>query len=280
MPKYWVVRQGTGGVNAQEMIEAGYLGVDFVGDYDIQPHLGAGSDAFRAAMNGVFQGMYPEASRIAAGLAMGNLHAACESIAEGDVVLAPKPGRSYQYGTVTSGYEYHPGTEFPHRRRVDWKGSLSRDDMSPVLAASAGSMMTVFQLTAHKVELAQLTNLSDAAQPIVEALASEVEEQLAFQMGKQLEDFLVHNWHSTSLGREYDIHEVDGSRASSCRRIPARWTSSPLARTGRGCSSSTETSTGQRHRGRPDPALHGLRPGDAARAGPERGGSDHRSGRR
>lgn len=54
---------------------------------------------------------------------MGNLWAACEGISEGDLVLAPKRARSYQYGIVTRDYERHPGTELPHRRRVDWKDS-------------------------------------------------------------------------------------------------------------------------------------------------------------
>jgi restriction system protein len=47
-------------------------------------------------------------------------------------------------------------------------------------------------------------------EPLVTALAAEVEDQLAFQMEKQLEDFLVHNWRSTELGRDYDIYEEDG----------------------------------------------------------------------
>ncbi|WP_113718130.1 endonuclease NucS domain-containing protein [Arthrobacter dokdonensis] len=210
MTTAWVVRQGAGGRNAEEMIEAGYLGVDFIGDYDIRPHLGHGAQVFRGAMNSVFLAMYPDKSRIAAGLAMGNLWAACEGISEGDMVLAPKPGRTYQYGIVAGGYEYHPGTELPHRRRVDWKGSLNRDDMSPVLASSAGSLMTVFQLSAHVAELAALTQLADQAQPIAQAISSQVEDLLAFHMEKQLEDFLVHNWRSTILGREYDIYEEDG----------------------------------------------------------------------
>lgn len=210
MTTAWVVRQGTGGRNAEEMIEAGYIGVDFIGDYDIKPHLGRGAEAFRGAMNSVYLDMYPDKSRISAGLSMGNLWAACEGISEGDLVLAPKPGRAYQYGSVAGDYEYHPGTELPHRRRVDWKGSLNRDDMSPALASSAGSLMTVFQLTAHTAELATLTQLADPAQPIAQAISAQVEDQLAFQMEKQLEDFLVHNWRSTALGREYDIYEEDG----------------------------------------------------------------------
>ena len=180
------------------MIEDGYMGVDFIGDYDIKPHPGPGAEAFRSAMNSVFLNMYPDKSRIAAGLAMGNLWAACEGIGEGDMVLAPKPGRTCQYGIVAGPYEYHPGTELPHRRRVDWKGTLNKDDMSPTLASSTGSMMTVFQLTAHTAELAALTQLADSAQPIAQAISSQVEDQLAFQMEKQLKDFLVHNWRSTT----------------------------------------------------------------------------------
>ncbi|WP_353711497.1 endonuclease NucS domain-containing protein [Arthrobacter sp. K5] len=210
MTTTWVVRQGRGGQYAETMIEAGYLGVDFIDDYDIRPHLGGGAEVFRGAMNSIYLEMYPEKSRIAAGLAMGNLWAACEGISEGDLVLAPKPDRTYQYGVVTGGYEYHAGTNLPHRRRVDWKGSLSRDDMSPTLASSAGSLMTVFQLAAHTAELATLTQLADPFQPAVEAISSQIEDQLAFQMEKQLEDFLVHNWRSTALGQEYDIYEEEG----------------------------------------------------------------------
>jgi len=210
MTTAWVVRQGRGGQFAEEMIKAGYLGVDFIGDYDIRPHLGSGAEVFRGAMNSVHLVMYPEKTRVSAGLAMGNLWAACEGISEGDMVLAPKPDRTYQYGVVSGGYEYHAGTELPHRRRVDWKGSVSRDDMSPTLASSAGVPMTVFQLESHIAELATLTQLADPARPIAQAISSEVQDQLAFQMEKQLEDFLVHNWASTSLGREYDIYTEEG----------------------------------------------------------------------
>ncbi|NSX37184.1 DUF91 domain-containing protein [Pseudarthrobacter oxydans] len=210
MTTAWVVRQGRGAQFANEMVQAGYLGVDFIGDYDIRPHLGAGAEVFRGAMNSVYQDMYPEKTRVSVGLAMGNLWAASEGIADGDLVLAPKPDRTYEYGIVTGGYEYHPGTDLPHRRPVDWKGSINRDDMSPTLASTAAVPMTVFQLEAHAAELASLTQLSEAAQPLVQAISSEVQDQLAFQMEKQLEDFLVHNWASTSLGREYDIYSEDG----------------------------------------------------------------------
>lgn len=91
MTTTWVVGQGTKGHNAEEMIETGSMGVDFIGDYDIAPHLGRGADAFRSAMTSVFLEMKPEKNKVAAGLAVGNLWWAREGIVEGDVVLAPKP---------------------------------------------------------------------------------------------------------------------------------------------------------------------------------------------
>lgn len=210
MTEYWIVRQGRGGVYTEEMVNAGFLAVGFIGDYDIRSYLGSGSRAFHAAMNHVYLDMYPEKTKIAAGLAMGNLWAACEGIQTGDIVLAPKPDRTYAFGTVSGGYEYVPGTELPHRRPVKWGGSFSRDAMSTELANSANSLMTVFSLSPYGAEIAQLTHLAAPVEPVVAALAAEVEDQLAFQMEKQLEDFLVHNWRNTVLGRDYDIYAEEG----------------------------------------------------------------------
>ncbi len=53
-------------------------------------------------MNDVYQGMHPEKTRVSVGLAMGNLWAAREGIADGDLVLAPKPDWTYQYGAFSA----------------------------------------------------------------------------------------------------------------------------------------------------------------------------------
>ncbi|MEJ1179600.1 MULTISPECIES: endonuclease NucS domain-containing protein [unclassified Pseudarthrobacter] len=212
MTAAWMVRQGTGGSYAEEMIDAGYMGVDFIGDRDLAPHLVDGFEAFRPGVSSIFQETNPGAGKIATGLAVNSLWLAAEGISEGNLILAPKPDRTYQYGIVTGGYEYHPGTGLPHRRRVEWNGSFSRDDMSPALASSTKAVGTVSQLTPHAAELAALTQVGEQlVQPIAEAITAEVQEQLAFQLEKQLEDFLVHNWANTSLGREYDIYS-DGEQ--------------------------------------------------------------------
>lgn len=66
MTTAWVVWQGRCGQYAEEMIEAGYLGVDFIGDYDIKPNLGGGAEVFRGATNSIYLEMYPEKTRVAA----------------------------------------------------------------------------------------------------------------------------------------------------------------------------------------------------------------------
>ncbi|WP_104140604.1 endonuclease NucS domain-containing protein [Arthrobacter sp. ZGTC131] len=210
MTTAWVVLQGRGGQFAEEMIEAGYLSVVFIGDYDIRPHLGGGAEVFRGAMNSVYLEMHPEKTRVAAGLAMGNLWAACEGISEGDMVLAPKPDRTYQYGIVTGGYEYHAGTDLPHRRRVDWKGSTNRDDMSPTLASTAWD---TYDRVPAGFPLRGAGDAHAAGKPGPADRAGDLGRgagTAGLPDGEQLEDFLVHNWASTSLGREYDIYTEEG----------------------------------------------------------------------
>lgn len=210
MTAAWMVRQGEGGAYADEMIEAGFIGVDFIGDRDLTPHLAGGYDAFRLAVTDLFHETNPGKTKLAAGQAVNSLWRAAEGIIEGDLIVAPKRDRTYQHGIVTGGYEYHPRTALPHRRRVEWRGSFSRDDLSEGLASSTKYVGTLLDLSPHAVELATLTKLDEPPQPVAEVVNSEVQEQLAFQMEKQLEEFLVHNWASTSLGREFDIYEDDG----------------------------------------------------------------------
>lgn len=80
------------------------MGVDFIGDYDIKPHLGSGADAFHGGLNGVYLDMYPEKSRVAAEPAIGNLWAACEGSGERDKIDPPNPNMCcHENGAEQSG---------------------------------------------------------------------------------------------------------------------------------------------------------------------------------
>jgi hypothetical protein len=71
-------------------------------------------------------------------------------------------------------------------------------------------MPTVFQLTPHAAGRAMFTQIADPAQQVVQDSAWDLHDQLAFQLEKRFEEFLVHNWRSTVRGQEYDVYEEEG----------------------------------------------------------------------
>lgn len=212
--EYWVVRQGAGAMHASSMYEQNYVGVDFIGESDLTPYVTESAQALRQFVMTRYSELYPAKSKIAAGLAAGNVTALMATATEADVILAPQPDRSFAFGHLLGGYEYHPGHSLPHRRRVHWDGSFNRDDMSDVLAKASNSTVTVFSLSPQASELAELCVVEDTdkAANDISISASDVEVAVAFRLEKQLEDFLIDNWGSTSLGREFDILEEDGQQ--------------------------------------------------------------------
>lgn len=208
--EFWVVRQGQGAQYADQMVEQGYVGVNFIGDVDLAEHIAAGEAALRETVMSTYRMRNPSKSKIAAGLAAGNM-AALMTMASESMVLVPKPNRTFAFGRVTGPYEYHPGTPLPHRRRVDWHGSFPHSSMSEELSKASNSAVTVFNLSPHAPELILLTASGESEGTSQElAVEAEVEQVVAFRLEKQLEDFLVDNWDRTDLGREYDIYEEDG----------------------------------------------------------------------
>jgi restriction system protein len=81
--------------------------------------------------------------------------------------------------------------------------------MSDALQNSSGSAGTVSNLGGHVAELERLIGDAPAA-PALISTDPDVEDAAAFAMEKHLEDFLVENWESTELGREFDIWTEDG----------------------------------------------------------------------
>jgi len=151
----------------------------------------------------------PEETKIAAGLACGMLYTICKGIRQHDIVLCPDGTGNYMVGEVVSDYQYAPGSNLPHRRKVQWyRNSLSRGDMSTSLKNSAGSIGTVSDITKYADEL---KGLLDGKQPSTLTHSDDaVEDPSVFALEKHLEDFLIANWQFTHLGTDYDIYTVDG----------------------------------------------------------------------
>jgi restriction system protein len=211
MSTYWRVRLGKAGANADECLAEGFIGVDFDIDQDVVADLGDDWRQFNAMYVPYLLEQDPSRPKVSAGLASAQLWTAAKGIAEGDLVLARDSGDLHHVGVVTGPYSYVSGAELPHRRPVSWTGeTLNRADMSEALSASVVSPLTIITLGSYSDEL---DALRAGKGPEIAVIGGEqVENPLAFAMEAHLEEFLVKNWEHTSLGKEYDILNVDGQQ--------------------------------------------------------------------
>jgi restriction system protein len=203
--RYWMVRLGKGEAWASDLISGGEIGVHFVGDTDMTPYLSPTPRPFHEAVQPIFLALNPGKSKIAVGLAVGNLWVAVCNIFEGDIVLSPVGNNSYAVGEVVGPYRFVPGTPAPHRRAVRWDPvRIERDSMGSEMRRAMVPAMTVFNLDPYGPEIEALRGRDAQG---VSADITTLDERTAFQLEKQLEDFLVQNWANTQLGREYDIYQ-------------------------------------------------------------------------
>lgn len=212
MKSYYRIMLGAKSAHAQQCIAEHWFG----GDWNIHQDLTNDLPDYLRDFNDRFIPVYLEAnpgkSKIAAGRACGMLHTISKDIKQGDIVLCPDGTGNYQAGTVTSDYFYAPGEILPHRRRVEWfPAPIARADMSEALRNSTGSIGTVSNITKYAEEIEGF--LAGSAPPKLIATDELIEDPSVFALEKHLEDFLVRNWASTELGRDYDIFMEDGEAA-------------------------------------------------------------------
>ena len=209
MKSYYRIMLGAQSVYASEARSESFIGADFDIDQDLTNELPERWQEFNNKFRPIWLAKNPGKSRVGAGLSCGALHTICKGILEGDVILSPDGYGSYLVGEVMGPYEYHPGSNLPHRRNVRWhSGVIPRDEMSRELRNSTGSVGTVSNITKYSEELDRLIGGEPA--PTLISTDDTVEDPNVFALEKHLEEFLVANWNSTDLGHEYDIYEIDG----------------------------------------------------------------------
>lgn len=210
MKSYYRVMLGKGSSHAPAAFAGGFIGTDFDLQQDLSKHLPDEWRAFNRRFIPVYMAQHPQLSKISAGLAMGALWTVSKGIKIGDLVLCPDGTGRYRVGEVTGDYQYAPGQPLQHRRAVRWiDRTIDRAAMSDALRRSAGSTGTVAEITKYGPEIEVLIGGAPSMPGIV-ATSPEIEDPTAFAMEKHLEDFLVQNWKSTDLGREYDIYQESG----------------------------------------------------------------------
>lgn len=141
--KMWMVRAGRNAVLAQEFEEKGYVGVGWTRLGDLSS-LSAKKDLEEAHKKA-----YSNEKIGKERLDRGMLSRFRFAMKVGDSVITYNSElRKYLVGEITSDYRYKsdsPGG-YNHIRDVEWKGSVSRDDLSVETRNTVGAIMTLFLL--------------------------------------------------------------------------------------------------------------------------------------
>jgi restriction system protein len=95
---------------------------------------------------------------------------------------------------------------------VEWlEFVLQRTDFSVALKNSAGSIITVVNLTPYAEELEGLIGSKGTSSgPSIVTQDPEIEDPATFALETHLEEFLINNWDQTLLGKEYSVYSEDG----------------------------------------------------------------------
>ena len=201
MKSYYRIMAGKKSKYAEQCHTENYIGVNFHMDIDFAGQLPDNLLEFNKKFIPFFLDKKPGKSKIAAGLGCGAIWTVCKGVQKGDVVLCHDGTGSYLAGEVSGDYFYRSGEILPHRRSVNWfPNTIERGNMTPELKRSTGAIGTISNITKYAEEIENL--LAENPPPPV--------EDSDFVLEKHLEDFLVHNWKQTELGKNYDIYEEDG----------------------------------------------------------------------
>ncbi|MEM6257440.1 MAG: endonuclease NucS domain-containing protein [Planctomycetota bacterium] len=208
--QYYRVMLGKGSKHAEECVAGGFIGTDFKIHQDLTKKLTDQWRAFNKKMIPVYMKVWPDKSKVAAGLACGAVWTVSRGLLTGDIVLCPDGKGRYHVGRIKSDYYYAKDEILPHRRDVEWLDKpVRREDMSQALKYSTGSIGTVSNITKYAEEIDKLIGGSKPA-AVVSEEGEIIEDPSVFAMEKHLEDFLVRNWKQTELGKKYNIFEEDG----------------------------------------------------------------------
>ena len=206
---YYRIYAGAKNMFAELCVKQGFIGGDWGIAQDLTNDLPEKWQDFNKKFNPIFLSLHPDKTKVAAGLACGMLHTICKGIQLNDLIICPDGNGQFYVGEIASDYFYVVGEPLPHRRKVNWfHQPLSKESFSQPLKNSIGSIATVCDITKYADELEELL---DGKQPSALIHTDElVEDPNVFALEKHLEDFLIANWASTDLGKEFDIYSEEG----------------------------------------------------------------------
>lgn len=196
-----------------EFLCDGFVAVDFGIDTDLTGKFPDNFRDFSKKMIPLIQEFRPEKTKISAGLAAGCIWRIGRGMSNGDVVLCPNADGELHVAEISGDYFYAAGKEFPHRRKVTWSTTrIKRSECSRELQNALKSGLSVICLDEYSVEVEQLLG-GVSAGIALQINDATVENPSVFALEKYLEEFLISNWDSTELGKNYSIFTEDGKIA-------------------------------------------------------------------
>ena len=202
MRNFYRLMLGRKSIHAESCFNGGFVGTDFDVHHDLSGRLPDNWRDFNKEFIPIYLESNPDKSKITAGLACGAIWTVSKGMDQGDIVLCPDGAGQYRVGEISGAYNYANGEILPHRRPVRWLDLLiDRKAMSEKLQNSCGSIGTISNVSKYSAEIERF---------LPGVTVETIEDSSSFALEKHLEDFLVRNWNSTELGKEYIIYEEDG----------------------------------------------------------------------
>jgi len=202
MRNFYRLMLGRKSIHAESCFNGGFVGTDFDVHHDLSGRLPDNWRDFNKEFIPIYLESNPDKSKITAGLACGAIWTVSKGMDQGDIVLCPDGAGQYRVGEISGVYNYANGEILPHRRPVRWLDLLiDRKAMSEKLQNSCGAIGTISNVSKYSAEVERF---------LQGVTVETIEDSSSFALEKHLEDFLVRNWNSTELGKEYIIYEEDG----------------------------------------------------------------------
>lgn len=209
MKRYVRLMLGAKSAHIQDCLEGNFIGADFGIYQDLSSHLYDNWKDFNKKFIPVWMELNPGKNKVSAGLSCGSLWTVIKGLNRGDIIISPDGQGKYHIAEILDDYSYHHNQILPHRRTVRWfEQTIERAEMSERLKNSTGSIGTTSDITFYAEELEKL--IGGKKQPVLISTDESIEDPSVFALEKHLEDFLVANWKSTELGKDYLIFEDGG----------------------------------------------------------------------
>ena len=209
MKTYYRLYLGAKSIHAQECFQGNFIGIDFGLHMDFTGRFLNSWREFNKEFIPIYQEIFPEKRKVTLGLYCATVWVCMKGLKNGDIVLCPDGNGNYRVAEITGDYYYVENQFLPHRRQVKWLPfNIEKSQLSESLKNSMGGAYTYCDVTKYHEEIERLMGVQGEVKVTVND--ETVEDPLVFALEKHLEDFLVKNWNSTELGREYIIYQEDG----------------------------------------------------------------------